>query len=231
MQNRSKAQIVDGSNNLGITLRKLREERGLSERALADRSGLTRGDVNSIERGASNNPSAAKLAKLAVGLNVPIEVLLEAQGLPSRFIPREAGRVKETLHSLLERVSLEAGIPIPVYPEHPLRAREMGLEPKGYIYLKKDFIESKGELKEDNLEAYIATCSFGSEVKAGDVLVVSHGDELQDGDLIACLFENRLLIGRVTKSALDCKLVADEIEIGPEKCYAHGRIVQIRRAY
>ncbi|HEY57211.1 MAG TPA: helix-turn-helix domain-containing protein [Anaerolineae bacterium] len=59
------------SINVGSRLRKLREERGLSLRALARASGLSANALSMIERGLSS-PSVSTLYKLATALHVPI---------------------------------------------------------------------------------------------------------------------------------------------------------------
>ena len=59
------------SIDVGSRLRKLREERGLSLRALARASGLSANALSMIERGRSS-PSVSTLYKLAMALHVPI---------------------------------------------------------------------------------------------------------------------------------------------------------------
>jgi transcriptional regulator with XRE-family HTH domain len=62
------------SVNIGVTLRKLREERDLSIRALARESGISANALSTIERGRSS-PSVSTLYKVAGGLGVPITTL------------------------------------------------------------------------------------------------------------------------------------------------------------
>jgi transcriptional regulator with XRE-family HTH domain len=57
--------------NVGESLQRLREERGLSMRALAKSSGLSANALSMIERGRTS-PSVSTLYKLADGLNVPV---------------------------------------------------------------------------------------------------------------------------------------------------------------
>ncbi len=59
------------SVDVGSRLRKLREERGLSLRALARASGLSANALSMIERGLSS-PSVSTLYKLSTALRVPI---------------------------------------------------------------------------------------------------------------------------------------------------------------
>lgn len=62
------------SVNVGVTLRKLREERELSIRALARGSGISANALSMIERGRSS-PSVSTLYKVAGALGVPITTL------------------------------------------------------------------------------------------------------------------------------------------------------------
>lgn len=62
------------SVNVGVTLRKLREERELSIRALARESGISANALSMIERGRSS-PSVSTLYKVAGALGVPITTL------------------------------------------------------------------------------------------------------------------------------------------------------------
>ena len=60
---------------LGRNVRKLREERGLSQEAFADLSGLHRTYLSGIERGA-RNPTVGIIERLANALDVPASDLL-----------------------------------------------------------------------------------------------------------------------------------------------------------
>lgn len=59
----------------GLRVRSLRESEHLSQERLAERTGMSRNYLGSIERG-EVNPSLLKIASLARALNVPLERLL-----------------------------------------------------------------------------------------------------------------------------------------------------------
>lgn len=56
-------------------VRRYRLERGLTQEALAVRSGLTAAYISKLERG-EQNPSIVVVAKVAKGLGVPIDKLV-----------------------------------------------------------------------------------------------------------------------------------------------------------
>ncbi|MBX9708672.1 MAG: helix-turn-helix transcriptional regulator [Caulobacteraceae bacterium] len=66
---------MDVRKRLGLRLQRLRQERGLSQEELADRSGLHRTYVSGVERGV-RNPTITVLDKLAKGLEVTLPDLV-----------------------------------------------------------------------------------------------------------------------------------------------------------
>ncbi len=66
---------------LGEWIRTTRAEQAISQRALADRSGLSRSYVCDIERGRGAHPSVATLDKLAAALGFSRADLLKASGV------------------------------------------------------------------------------------------------------------------------------------------------------
>jgi len=62
---------------LGAVLKRLREERGLTQLELAKTAGGAQGYISALEAGHKDNPSVAVMRKLAKVLNVPISTLLD----------------------------------------------------------------------------------------------------------------------------------------------------------
>jgi transcriptional regulator with XRE-family HTH domain len=83
------------SIDVGRRLRELREERGVSMRALARRSGLSANALSMIERG-HTSPSVSTLSKLAAAMEVPIVA----------FFRQEQQREKVVFCKARERVSV-----------------------------------------------------------------------------------------------------------------------------
>ncbi|MDD5370027.1 MAG: cupin domain-containing protein [Anaerolineaceae bacterium] len=73
------------SIDVGMRLRSLREERGVSMRALARRSGLSANALSMIERGLTS-PSVSTLHKLAGALEVPITAFFREEPPRSKIV-------------------------------------------------------------------------------------------------------------------------------------------------
>jgi transcriptional regulator with XRE-family HTH domain len=70
------APSTDINDRIAQRVRELRDERGFTLDALAERSGVSRSMISLVERGQSS-PTAAVLDKLAVGLGVTLASLFE----------------------------------------------------------------------------------------------------------------------------------------------------------
>ncbi|HVN53827.1 MAG TPA: cupin domain-containing protein [Anaerolineaceae bacterium] len=79
------------SIDVGQRLRSLREERNVSMRALARRSGLSANALSMIERGLTS-PSVTTLHKLAGALEVPVTAFFRQEPPRSRIVYRKANQ-------------------------------------------------------------------------------------------------------------------------------------------
>ena len=62
---------------LSTVIKQLREERGLTQLALAKRADVAQGYISSLEAGEKRNPSITILKRIAKALSVPVTELLE----------------------------------------------------------------------------------------------------------------------------------------------------------
>lgn len=67
---------MDVCRRVGLNIKRIRRELGLSQEAFADQSGLHRTYISGIERGV-RNPTIRVLEKIAEALGVPSARLLE----------------------------------------------------------------------------------------------------------------------------------------------------------
>jgi transcriptional regulator with XRE-family HTH domain len=103
------AKIPVGASSLGEAVRLLREEKKMTLRALAEKTGLTAPFLSDLEH---NRRSTNKLAELAAALEVPFE---ELQNLDSRLPPdlKEWLSANPDLVSVLKELK-KSGRPVPL---------------------------------------------------------------------------------------------------------------------
>jgi transcriptional regulator with XRE-family HTH domain len=84
--------FTDGSPpaEVGVRLRELRTERGLSMRALARASGLSTNALSMIER-ARTSPSVSTLSKIAGALNIPITAFFRVEPARQEVVFQKKG--------------------------------------------------------------------------------------------------------------------------------------------
>ena len=75
--------------NVGRRLRKLRTERGISIRSLAEQSGLNVNTLSLIENG-KTSPSVSTLQQVAAALEVPINAFFETEIVPQMIVCQKA---------------------------------------------------------------------------------------------------------------------------------------------
>jgi transcriptional regulator with XRE-family HTH domain len=78
--------MAEGPSHLGENVRRLRDERGLSQQQMARISGIPRPTWASLESG-SANPTLSVLTRAAAALQVSIEELIGAPRSSSQFFP------------------------------------------------------------------------------------------------------------------------------------------------
>ena len=83
-----------GEVNVGRSLRKLRDEQGITIRGLAAKSGLAVNTLSLIENG-KTSPSVSTLQQLAVALGVPITAFFETEGPELNVVYLRAGSRQE----------------------------------------------------------------------------------------------------------------------------------------
>jgi len=84
--------------NVGRRLQSLRMMRGLSQRALAEMSGLNFNTLSLIENEKSS-PNVSTLQQLADALNVPVTAFFEVDGQPARVVFQKSGERPRTVFS------------------------------------------------------------------------------------------------------------------------------------
>ena len=97
----------DIRRNLAGNIRRLRESHNMSQRQIADLSGIPRPTWASLETGAAN-PTLVVLSKAAGALNVSIEELIGTPRSEIEFIPADKLRVRKRQGARLRPLAPEA---------------------------------------------------------------------------------------------------------------------------
>ena len=96
--------------NLGDRIRKLRDQRELTQGQLAQGSSVSQGYLSQLENGEVKNPSAAVLLRVAQAVKVDPDELFEAAGYPTvRTLRATYQRYESTIDD--ELLSYLAGLP------------------------------------------------------------------------------------------------------------------------
>ena len=92
---------------IGNTIKRLRERRGISQRELAEAAGVTSNFLSLVENG-HRKLSPTMLDAVAEGLGVPVEILLwDAVDVPEQFGPAErkaCEAAKKAVASFIDRL-------------------------------------------------------------------------------------------------------------------------------
>lgn len=92
---------------IGKRVQQLRQEKGLSITELADRAGVAKSYLSSIERGIQKNPSIQFLTKISAVLDVSLEALIQRDFIDEEKEDREWHElVKEVMDSGISKEQL-----------------------------------------------------------------------------------------------------------------------------
>ena len=173
----------------------MRIERGWTQVELAKKSGLTRGYIANLEGSkVVHRPSAVAMIKLARAFNIKPEELYQAAGYIKEMpIQRRIETHEEILDRL--RVATPQSIPVYAWEYFPYQAGE-GIEPTEYIY------RSRAKLANKSIEAYIVHSDcLNPQINDGDVIIIDRDGAIDNGDVVACVIDNKFNIFRVRKVA------------------------------
>ena len=130
---------------------------------------------------------------------------------------------KETPEQILERFRITMPATIPIYEDYPFHAGGP-VEPVDYIAMvKRRAMVMK-------LEAYIThgTC-LEPEIKEGDIIVVDREGQIDVGNIVACLFQDMLHLGRLRKIADELYLENNKGRIKLDDVRLAAPVVEVRR--
>lgn len=151
--------------DVGVNLKLLRQERGLTLQQLAERSGVSKAMLNQIEAGKSS-PTIALGWKIANGLGVQFGALL-GEALPGDFVVHERDRI-QALYSDDRKLCTRA-----LFPPGDARAAELfelSLEPGAEERAQSHTAGTREQIYVTAGQLTVETSENSAHLQAGDVL-------------------------------------------------------------
>ena len=168
----------------GPLLKRLIEQKGLSQRKLAILSGVDRGYINSLISGRSGSITLRIARQLASALNESPEIFLKSI---------ESINHQETSEEILERLKVSISSTVPIFGEFPVYAGGP-MEPIDHVCVVRD------RAKDRNLEGYIVRGDcLEPYIHDNDIIIVDRDARPDDGDIVACLVGDGVEVGRLRK--------------------------------
>lgn len=199
--------------NWGFYIKRLREERHLTQGELAEKAGLTRSHLSQIERGAYLSCKEITLKRLAKGLDMTPDSL--AAVMYEIKIP-----TLETTEEILQRFNLVLPSSVPIYEEFPFHAGEP-VEPVDYTPV----VRERGRKR--NLEGYIVrgTC-LSPTIEDKDIIIIDRDAEVKVGDIIACLVKGVMHLARLRRIANELYLENNNHRMKLEEAQVAAPVVE-----
>lgn len=196
-------------------------EHGWTQLELARHAGLGRGYISNLE-GAKvvHRPSAEALLKIARAFNIKPEELYQAAGYIKETIsstPRP-----ETLDEIIDRLRRIAPQSVPVYLDYPFHAGDC-VGPTDYVYRRPN----PGKR---NVEAYLVYGKCLEPIVGnGDIIIVDREAGIVNGDLVACVVDNKLCLAQLKKVADELWLETNTSKFKFEDCQVAAPVIEIRK--
>ncbi len=205
---------------LAQKLKELRKERDWTQEEVAKRSGLGRRTVSYWEKKDRKRPPANILLGFARAYNIKPEELYQAAGyIKETKIPYHL----EAPEEILDKLRLATPVSIPVYTEFPFHAGDSA-EPVDFVYRARPKTTGK------NIEGYLVHGScLESQVSSGDIIIIDRQGEMNNGDIIVCLVDNELRIGRLRKIADELWLENNNSRIKLQDCQIAAPVIEVIR--
>ena len=203
---------------VGALIKRLREEKELSQKQLAALSGVDRGYINQHEAGKEGSISLRIARKLAKGLGVPPEVFLrspDSESLPSHSPSQVLSDIEASIRAY-----------IPVYAE--VSAGE-GIETEPVDWVACTRVKAAPE----TLRAYrVNGLCLTPEIIEGDTLIIDTALWPNNGDLVIVVIDGKAAVKRYKENGEGTKWLEDNHgKYKPENCYLHGVVTEyVRKA-
>ena len=211
---------------IGKVLKRLREQRGLSQRKLAQISGLDREHIVQIEGGKTKTMRLNTAEALASGLGVSVEVFCASGSAAVDRAPPRA--VEAILQELLQRVGAMEVVEVPCVGSVPAGWPDLR-EQEAWEHVSIPLELVKG-CKTDNLFALKVSGQSleGDGIRDGDTVIVKRDAMMVDGKVYIVRLGNEVVARHVYWLGDKVKLAAsnsDYQEIEASEVEILGRVI------
>ena len=130
----------------------------------------------------------------------------------------------ETPEEILDRLKLATPISIPIYTDFPFHAGDP-VQPVDFVY------RTRARNTNRSVEGYLVHGGcLEPQIYSGDIVIVDRQGEINSGDIIACLLDGELHIGRLRKIADELWLENNDGRRRFEDCQVAAPVIEcIRR--
>lgn len=197
-------------------IKRLRISKGWTQGQLAIRSGLPRTTIASLENRGASRPSAETLDSLASAFGVTVRELLDK--------PNKKTTPAESPDDILERYRLAAPVSIPVYDHFVVRAGPAVEPPVEYVY------KARAQAAPGNIEGYnVHGNCMEPEIPDGSVVIVDRDRPPQVGNIILCLINDEVIIGRIIDKDGELYLHNGHGDHRLDDCQAYAVVIEVNK--
>ena len=205
---------------IGQKIKELRKERGWSQYKLAEKAGVPRTSLASWELDRTV-PKTEFILKLTRALNITVEELYQAAGYIKET--KTPYRHKETPEELWRRAMLATPITLQVCEDFTLHAGEP-VEPAEYVHVDRPRATGK------DLYAFrVKGDCLSPEINDGDTLIVDRRSDVKSDDVVACLMDREVHIGRLKKVDEDLWLENNHGRFKLESAEIVAKVIEVNR--
>ena len=203
--------------NWGYTVKRIREEKRMTQQEVADAVGVTRSSVARYEAGDVEAFTQDKLGKFAKAFGMTIEQLTqEIYGKPAETTQKPAlpplGNTQVNIYA------------VPIYTQFPFHAGDDAVEQLEHIYREQP------KNAKSHIEGYVVrgTC-LTPIVNDGDIIIVDREAPVENGDIVACMIEGKLHIAKLKRFDDQLWLENRNGKYKIENCLTSAKVIEVVR--